>query len=49
MWEMESLADVEKFLNKCMADKEWMTKFYPEFAALMVPGTHSLNVWTPVP
>jgi hypothetical protein len=49
MWEFESLADVDKFLNRCMGDKEWMTKFYPELAALMVPGTHSLNVWTPIP
>jgi hypothetical protein len=49
MWEMESLADVEKFLNRAMGDKEWLTKFYPEYVALMVPRMHSMNVWTPVP
>jgi hypothetical protein len=48
MYEFESTADVENSFNKLMVDKEYMTKIYPEFAALMVPGTYSFSVWTPV-
>ena len=47
--EYESLADLEKNFNKLMKDKEFMTKMMPEWNALMVPGTYSINVWTSVP
>ncbi len=47
-WELESLADVEKFYNKMMENKEFRTKIYPEFMALTVPGTYSMNVWASI-
>jgi len=49
MWEAKSLADIEKVFNRVMQDKEYMTKIYPEVMALVVPGTHSINIWNPVP
>jgi uncharacterized protein YktA (UPF0223 family) len=49
MTEVESLADVEKFYNKLMTDKELMAQIYQEFIALIVPRTYSLNVWSSVP
>lgn len=49
MWEAKSLADIEKVFNRAMGNKEYMTKLYPEFAALVVHGTHSMNVWNAVP
>jgi len=47
--EYESLADLEKNLNKLMGDKEFMTKMMAEWNALLLPGTYSINVWTSVP
>jgi hypothetical protein len=49
MTEVESMADVEKFYNRLMADKEFMAQIYQEFIALIVPGTYSLNMWNSVP
>lgn len=49
MWEAESLANLEKVFNRLMGDKEYMTKVYPMFAALIVPGTYSTNIWNAVP
>ena len=49
MTEFDSLADVEKGFNKLMADKEFLTKMMPEWNALILPGTYSINVWTPLP
>jgi hypothetical protein len=48
MYEFKSMADVGNAGNKLIADKEYMTKMYPEFAALIVPGTYSFCVWSPV-
>jgi hypothetical protein len=48
MMEFDSLADFEKMFKKLMADKEFMTVM-AEWNALIVPGTYSINVWTPVP
>jgi hypothetical protein len=45
MWEMESLADVEKWTNRASADKDRMTKIMPEFMTLIVPGTMTVNIW----
>jgi len=47
MTEMDSLADVEKSIARWMADKEFMTKVYAEFMALIVSQTYSVNIWTP--
>ena len=49
MWEAESLADLEKVLNRMMEDKEYLTKIYPMFASVIVPGTYSTNIWSAVP
>jgi hypothetical protein len=48
MWEAESLTDLEKVLNRMMGDKEYQTKVYPMFAAVIVPGTYSTNIWNAV-
>jgi hypothetical protein len=49
MMEFESLADLEKMFNRAMADKEFMTKIYSEFAALVIPGTDSISIWQSAP
>ena len=46
MFEFESLAESEKFLNKLMKSG-YMTKLYPEFISLIVPGSRSMVVWVP--
>jgi hypothetical protein len=46
MIEFESLADLEKWLKRYDSDKEHMTKIWPEFPPLIVPGTFSMNLWT---
>jgi hypothetical protein len=48
MIEFENLADLEKWFNRYNSDKEHMTKIWPEFLPLVVPGTFSMNVWTSV-
>jgi hypothetical protein len=48
MTEVESLADFEKAFKRVMADKEYTTMM-AEWNALIVPGTYSISVWTPVP
>ena len=48
MIEFENLADLEKWFNRYNSDKEHMTKIWPEFLPLIVPGTFSMNVWTSV-
>jgi hypothetical protein len=47
MWEFENLADCEKFFNKTM-QSDYMTTLYPEFTSLVVPATHSMNIWNSV-
>jgi len=47
MWEFESLADLEKWLNKYALDRDYAT-FHPEFMALIVPERYSINIWAPV-
>jgi lipopolysaccharide/colanic/teichoic acid biosynthesis glycosyltransferase len=48
MTEVESLAELEKAFNKVMGDKEYMTHM-EEWYALIVLGTYSISVWSPVP
>jgi hypothetical protein len=48
MWEVENLAGLEKFWGRSMQDKEWLTEFRPQLMALIVPGTYSINIWSPV-
>jgi len=49
MAEYENLADpLEKFYYRLMGDKE-SPKMNAEWNALIIPGTYSVNVWTPVP
>ena len=47
MWEFENLADLEKFFSKVMKS-DYMKKFYPEFASLIVPGAYSMSIWNSV-
>ena len=49
MTEVENFADFEKLMSRVMQDKEYLTKIYPEMMALIVPGTHSLEVWNSFP
>jgi hypothetical protein len=44
MFEFESLADVEKFSDKLMKS-DYVTKLYPVFISLIVPGSRSMSVW----
>jgi len=48
MTEFESLAEFEKAFKKAMEDKEFMTMM-ADWNALIVPGTYSISVWSPVP
>jgi len=49
MWEFENLADGEKAMNRMMQDKEFIMTIIPEFASLIVPATHTINIWNSVP
>ena len=44
LWEFESLADCERFFGRIMKS-DYVTKLYPEFASLIVPGTYMMNTW----
>ena len=44
MFEFESLAGLERFLSKLMKSG-YMTKLYPVFIGLIVPGSRSTSVW----
>jgi len=46
-WEFENMADCEKWTNRAMQDEEFLT-IYNEFARLIVPATHSINIWNSV-
>jgi hypothetical protein len=48
MTEYESLAESEKCLNKMMTS-DFVTKLYPEFLSLLLPGSYSMNMWSSVP
>ena len=47
--EVGSLAEVDRFMTRAMGDKEFMSEIYAKFMDLVVPGTYSLNIWTPYP
>lgn len=47
VWEFENMAECEKWTNRVMQDEEFMTIYY-EFARLIVPATHSMNIWNAV-
>ena len=47
MTEFENLAENEKWLNKFMKS-DYMTTIYPEFASLIVAGSHSIDIWNSV-
>ena len=44
MFEFESLAGIERFLSK-LVKSGYMTKLYPVFISLIVPGSRSTRVW----
>jgi hypothetical protein len=46
MTTLESLADVEKFTAGLMADKEFMTRVFAKYMAVMVTETYSVNIWS---
>ena len=47
--EFENLSEFEKYMHKEMQDNELMTKIYPQFLPLVVPGTHSMEIWNTFP
>jgi hypothetical protein len=48
MWEIESLADYEKLMNRIMRDEEFLTLSRPFFRDCLVPGTYSVSIWNSV-
>jgi hypothetical protein len=48
MWELESLADYEKLMNRIMQDKEFQTMSSPFSRDCLVPATYSVNIWNSV-
>lgn len=44
MWEFESMADLEKLLNRINQDKEFL-KVVSDFTSCIVPDTWSINIW----
>ena len=48
MWELDSLADYEKLMNRIMQDKEFQ-EIISEFSTkCLVPATYTANVWNSV-
>jgi hypothetical protein len=49
MWELESLADYEKFMHKTFhGQDESITKIVSSFTTCVVPGTNSVSIWSSV-
>lgn len=48
MYEFENLASFEKWMTRIM-QSDYMRTSYPEQISLVVPGTHSMNIWKSVP
>lgn len=48
MWELESLADYEKLMNRIMQDKGFQALALSFFKDCVVPGTYSASVWNSV-
>jgi antibiotic biosynthesis monooxygenase (ABM) superfamily enzyme len=48
MYEFENLASFEKWMTRIM-QSDYMKTSYPEQMSLVVPGTHSANMWNSVP
>jgi len=49
MWELESLADYEKFMHKVFhGQDESVTKIVSRFTTCTVPGTISVSIWNSV-
>lgn len=49
MWELESLADYEKFMHRVFhGQDESVTKIVSRFTTCTVPGTISVSIWNSV-
>lgn len=48
MWELESLADYEKLMNRIMQDKEFRAMSSPFSKDCLVPATYSVSIWNSV-
>jgi len=48
MWELESLADCEKLVNKMMQDKEFQAVASQFYKDCLVPATYSVNIWNSI-
>jgi hypothetical protein len=48
MWELESLADYEKLMNRIMQDKEFQTMASPFSKDCLVAATYSVNIWNSI-
>jgi hypothetical protein len=49
MWELESLADHEKFMHRTFHEqREFTASIVPGFTACIVPGTYSIRIWNSV-
>lgn len=47
--EFENLSEYEKYTSKEMQDHEMMTKIYAQLLPMIVPGTHSMEIWNAFP
>lgn len=48
MWELESLADYEKLMNRIMQDKEFQAMSLPFSRDCLVPATYSVEIWNSI-
>jgi hypothetical protein len=46
MWELDSLADYEKLMNRIMQDKEFQTVASEFYKDCLMPATYSVNIWS---
>lgn len=49
MGEFEDLTSFEKFMGRIEQDKEFVTTIMSPLASCIVPGTHSMKIWAPIP
>ncbi|HYA57632.1 MAG TPA: hypothetical protein VEH57_04110 [Thermoplasmata archaeon] len=49
MVEFETLPELQKAYSVVMADKEYMSVYWPEMIEIIIPGTFAMEIWNSVP
>ena len=49
MAEFETLSELQKCYGAVMADKEYLSDYFPEMAEMIIPGTFGMEIWESVP